>query len=187
MGKSFEPVKYLLVLWSDDGEKAFAERIGFALEGSEPVFEDIEVLGSKSNEAAFGEFGGKVVISIMIAGNDFLRASFKSVLAYNNGAFLAFFDVVWDKYYAIGDHIFENVEHNFVSGPVAGGLPFARAWIWREKLIVEAADELFVKIFAIRLGGCNILLDGAELEVLHELSARVGTFGKDSLVVLVDF
>jgi hypothetical protein len=52
---------------------------------------------------------------LIVGVGDILRAAFKAVLANDDGAAFAFFDILWQEQYAIGKDIAVDVEHDLIT------------------------------------------------------------------------
>ena len=94
--------------------------IGFALRCRvrKRSLEEVQVLRREGHEAAIGQPGGKVVIGGIVARKDVGRPAFQAVLADDHRPPLARLDVLGHQQHAVGEHLGQHVQHDFVADPL---------------------------------------------------------------------
>ncbi len=185
-GQVLEPGDDLLMLRDDGGEEGLAEGITLALEGAETVFEDVGVLGRERDESAVREASGVVVIGVVISFDEVLGATFKSVLADHHRTTFAGLEILWNQQDSVRDDVGEHIEDDFVTGPAFAFVGAAGARGGRQQRVVEATDDFFGELLAIRFDGPGMGFDGRGVEPAHEGAAHLRADREQMLIVAVD-
>src|SRR6185436_5350347 len=125
------------MLRDDHREKSLAQRIDLALKDAELVLAAIRIVRHEHDEAALRQPRAEglviaVAAGVGVLGDDIVWNTFQPVLAYDHWPALAGLEIFGHEQVSPRENFGQNVEHDFVAGPLGTVSELARTRVdWR--------------------------------------------------------